>query len=172
MFTVVLSVFVIAGLFIHLVCSALEDVQHKLKTETKANNEKDSFKFTRLNCVQGVLNVDGKKYRTFNTGSITFGDATRNVEIDFHVGLNGCFVKDIYLCGFSTKYEIPYGINNNDPINSMLNLVDQAVKENIISRDIAQSARGIVKDFIKFSDLKEEGIIRQKSGSADYIWVG
>lgn len=169
MFTVVLSIFVVFGLFIHLIFSSLESAQ----TGVEATNHKQkSFTFKRHDCVKGEIKVNGETHPTFNSGTITFGDSPRNVSVKLWVRTDGCFIEDIYLCGFSVKQQIPYGLSNDNSIDYMLDIVDTAVKEEIIPHHVAKTVRQTLNDFFNFSDLKDAGIIKQAPGSADYVWVG
>lgn len=181
MFAVVLSVFVIVGLFIHLICSALEDVQHKIKTEARATDKnyqinerkkEGGFTFKRFNCVEGEIVVNGESYPTFNTGTITFGDDIRNVEVDFLVSLDGCFIEDLRICGFTAMSEVPHYLSDEKRIQFLLNIVDKAVDEEIISRKIAKAVRITVNNFLDFSELKEKGVIASIPYKADYVWMG
>ena len=177
----VFSILIIIALIFYIIGSKLDNYQAKNHAKMKSKDrdyqikkraEEKNYIFQRINGVEGVLRVDNKSYRTFNTGEIGFGTGSRSTHIEMWVTDEGCFISDIYIAGFSTHASLPRGLRDDDALSYMLSLVDGAVKEGIISESIADRTKKMVDDFFYFAELLEDGLIAQIPDEPDYVWMG
>ena len=177
----IFSILVIMALVFHAIGKKLNSYEAKRHAEIKASDknyqikkrmEKKEYKFLRVNGVEGVLQVDGKSYRTFNGGTLRFGEGNQSVQIEMSVTLDDCFISDIYIAGHSIQSAIPYGLSDDDDLEYMLGLIDQAAVQGIIEVKTASRTRRTVNDFFYFADLLRKGTIAILPNKTDYVWMG
>lgn len=131
-----------------------------------------AFKFTRHDIVRGTLEVDGIKIPTFNNGTICLQNGKQKAEIELALTIDECYIEDIRICDFSVAPVIPQHLDDDSKLEFALNLVDQAVKENLIPNSFSVKIREIVRDFYSFAELLEKNLVVEKVGSTDYVWLG
>jgi hypothetical protein len=157
--TVVLSLIVAFASF----CMAAQQRARVKKTES----ERARFEFNRLNEVEGVLTVDGKKIRTYNVGCLSLDEI---VDVYFHDHSDGSVViMDIEYNGQSLFSFASLHSSYKEKAEFALQTLKQMMNQKKIEREIVQEVEMIMLDCKMQNKHVKEGHLSITEHD-DFVW--
>lgn len=181
MLVLIIGLFVVVGLIFQLINDAIDSAAYKKRAEIrksdknyqiKKRKEEGGYIFHRLNDVEGRIKVNGRVYKTFNSGSLTVSGDKGSVEIELWTTLNECYLGDIYMNDIPVREGMPNLSSLEEEIEYLTGLFNMSWSAGMLSANTVQGAKEILRDFQKFAYLLRDGEIAEIPGTEDYVWMG
>lgn len=125
-----------------------------------------TYKFKRIDCVQGILHVGNKSIRTYDSGYLNVGD----VALDLCYSGKRLEVLDITFKDQSLFAYSPFNYARSEKVNYAVEVLRQTVNQGTLSKEIVSEVQSILLEIEAMNEYISAGNIYQLD-DCDYAWA-